>query len=168
MVLVDSSILLFLFDPATRSDVPQARERVDFLVYTLSKASERIIIPTPVLTECLIHTGRAGVGYLSVLNKQAVFRVVPFDQRAAIEAAEMMFNARQAGLPKGGPAHAARAKIKFDRQIVAIAAVEGATTIYTNDNDIVNYAAEVRISVQLLPDLPLPPEDAQASLPLNI
>ncbi len=87
MVVFDASILLFIFDENTPSSVPRAKERVEYLIDQLSAAGEKIAIPTPVLSECLVHAGPAGPDYLAILNKQSCFRIVSFDERAAIEAA---------------------------------------------------------------------------------
>ena len=67
---------------------------------------------------------------------------------------------------KRGDSNAPWAKIKYDRQIVAIAKVAGATTIYSDDSDIRAIAAEAKIAVKGLADLPLPPQSAQAELNL--
>jgi len=48
-------------------------------------------------------------------------------------------------------------KVKFDRQIVAIARVEGAERIYSNDDDIKRFGASDGIEVVMLDDLELPP-----------
>jgi hypothetical protein len=48
-------------------------------------------------------------------------------------------------------------KVKFDRQIVAIARVEGAERIYSNDDDIKRLGASDGIEVITLDDLELPP-----------
>ena len=58
-----------------------------------------------------------------------------------------------------------RAKAKFDDQIVAIAAVEGASLIYSDDKDIAKLVGG-RLRVVSIAELPLPPEDAQGTLPL--
>jgi predicted nucleic acid-binding protein len=167
MVVFDASILLFVFDPNTPASVPRARERVEFLIDRLSEVGEKIIIPTPALSECLVYAGPAGAGYLTIINKRACFRVASFDQKAAIEAAVRTFQARQRGQKKGGDPAAPKAKIKFDRQIVAIAAAEGASAIYSDDSDVINYAKEAGIQGYRLADLDLPPEDPQTALPLS-
>jgi predicted nucleic acid-binding protein len=164
MVVFDASVLLFVFNENTRASVPKAKERVDFLVKTLSDAGEKIIVPTPALSECLVHAGPAGADYLAIMHKQGCFRVVSFDERAAIEAAVRTYQARQGGVAKGGNPAASKAKIKFDRQIVAIALVEGATAIYSDDDHVCVYAKEAGIESYRLADLPLPPEDPQRSL----
>jgi hypothetical protein len=89
-------------DPNTPASVPQAKERIDYLIDCLSNVGEKIIVPTPALSECLVHAGPAGAGYLSILSKNAAFRVASFDERAAIEAAIRTFEARARGQRKGG------------------------------------------------------------------
>jgi hypothetical protein len=77
------------------------------------------------------------------------------------------FAARQAeriAASERAPA-ATRTKAKFDDQIAAIAAVEGATTIYSDDEDIAKLA-EGRFGVIKIASLPLAPGSAQGELPL--
>lgn len=164
MVVFDASVLLFLFDENTPSSVERARDRVEFLIERLSAEGEKIVVPTPALSECLVHAGPAGPEYLAVLGKQAAFRVASFDERAAVEAAVRTFSARQRGYRKGGNPDASKAKIKFDRQIAAIAVVEGASAIYSDDGDVCSYAREAGLEAYRLADLPLPPEDPQHEL----
>jgi hypothetical protein len=68
---------------------------------------------------------------------------------------------------KRGTSSATWTKIKFDRQIVAIAKVCRATVIYSDDEDVGKIAARARIKVIGLADLPLPPEDAQLGFVLT-
>tara|TARA_R110002020_G_scaffold468054_2_gene692043 strand:- start:3293 stop:3823 length:531 start_codon:yes stop_codon:yes gene_type:complete len=176
MVVFDTSILLLLFhpdakppnDPATGMAVEKAAERIKHLVDVLSNAKEKIVIPTPVLSELLVHAGEATNHYLEVLNSQAVFRIASFDQKAAIEAAIAMGEA----IGRGGirvdatDPNATRGKVKFDRQIVAIAKAEGATAVYSDDGDVVKYAQQAGLKAYRTIDLDLPPEDPQSSLDL--
>jgi hypothetical protein len=99
MVVFDASILLFVLDENTKASVPRAKERVEYLIDTLSKTDEKIVIPTPALSECLVHAGPAGPEYLTIIGRQACFRVASFDQRAAVEAAIRTYHARQRGQP---------------------------------------------------------------------
>ena len=161
MVVLDASILLFFLDEHTPSSVPKATERVEHLIDKLSGAGERIVIPTPALSECLVGAGTAGPDYLAIIHKQACFRVAPFDERAAIEAAARVYDARQRGMRKGGNPDAAKAKIKFDRMIVAIATVERATVVYSDDEDVCGYAKEAGMEAYRLHELDLPPDDPQ-------
>ena len=73
MVVFDASILLFVFEENVKASVPRAKERVEYLIDTLSKTGEKIIIPTPALSECLVHAGPAGPEYLNIIGKQSCF-----------------------------------------------------------------------------------------------
>ena len=164
MVVFDASVLLFILNENTPSSVPRAKERVEHLIERLSDAGEKIIIPTPALSECLVHAGPAGPDYLAIIGKQSCFRVASFDERAAVEAAVRIWQARRRGQRKGGNPDASKTKIKFDRQIVAIAAVEMATAVYSDDADVVGYAREAGMEAHRLSDRPLPPEDQQIAM----
>lgn len=54
--------------------------------------------------------------------------------------------------------------MKFDHQIVAIARVENATVIYSDDNHLGRFARRHGIEVFGIASLPLPPEDRQGGL----
>lgn len=172
MVVFDTSFLLLALDPSakppldpsTQEPLSQVPERMDFLIQSLSSDGETIVIPTPVLSEILVHAGDAIQTFLDAINSDSVFRVADFDQRAAIEAAL----ATKSAILRGGRridsgVAATGAKIKFDRQIVAIAMVENAHTIYSDDSDIAKYASHASIRSVRTVDLPLPPEDPQQS-----
>jgi len=171
MVVLDATTLLYLLDPdakaptdpETGQPVAGVRARVEHLIDTVAKDRHRVIIPTPVLSELLVRAGTAGPEYLEILNSSAQFRIADFDQRAAIEVAAMIRSAIDSGDKKGGSA-STWAKIKFDRQIVAITKVAGAKTIYSDDSDISRFARTEGISVIRIRDLPLPPKDTQMSL----
>ena len=59
-----------------------------------------------------------------------------------------------------------KSKIKFDRQIVAIAKAEGAHTVYSDDKDVHSYASRAGLKAYRTVDLDLPPEDPQRHLEL--
>jgi hypothetical protein len=65
---------------------------------------------------------------------------------------------------KKGTSNSSWAKVKFDRQIVAIARIHKATTIYSDDADIASICKNSTISVVSVGDLPLPPEKAQKDM----
>lgn len=94
------------------------------------------------------------------LQRNSNFSIEPFDTRAAIEVATMSRDATKKG-SKRGSSTATWAKIKYDRQIVAIAKVLGATTIYSDDRDVQVLAKRAKIDVIGLAALPLPPHEAQ-------
>jgi len=177
MVVFDTSILLLVLDPnakppddpETRQPLDKAAKRIEHLIEKLTADKERIVIPTPVLSEVLVHAGDAMQPYLDTLNGQAAFRIAPFDQKAAIEAALAMSDAIKRGGRRVDAANpdATVTKIKFDRQIVAIAKAEGAHAVYSDDADVHGYARHAGLDAYRTADLDLPPEDPQASLDLS-
>ena len=102
---------------------------------------------------------KEAMGIVETLNRKAVFSIESFDQRAAIEVAIMLRGELGKKLPKAGAQ--TWAKLKFDRQIVAIAKVSGASEIYSDDKDIEKLGKQVSIPVTRVSDLPLPPEHSQ-------
>lgn len=171
MVVFDAATLTLLLwdeadpplDPTTGKMVDQAKTRVDLLVQTLHKARTKILIPAPVLSEVLVQAGPAGLQYVEVLQKAAVFRLEPFDTRAAIELAEMTREALDAGDKKAG-VDAPWQLIKFDRQIVSIARVAGARTLYTDDEKLSNFARKSKLNVIGIHELPVPALAAQTDM----
>ena len=173
MAVFDATALLLLLDPDTRPPLdPETREpvtdvraRIEFLVETLEARREAIVVPTPVLSEVLVHAGDAGPGYLELLSNNRCFRIEPFDQRAAVELAAITHNAVTAGDLRAGT-DATRAKLKFDRQIIAIALTRGETTIYSDDGDIARLGEALGLEAIRSHVLPRPPEDPQLALGL--
>lgn len=171
IVAFDASILIYVIDahakapidPATGKPVERCHERIVLLLESLQQQKAKIVIPTPALAEVLVRATKAGPELLGILSSNRHFRVMAFDERAAVE-----FAARQAGRIAAGERAPAstRAKAKFDDQIVAIAAVAGATTIYSDDDDIAKLA-EGNCQVVKIASIPLPPESAQGTLPFE-
>ena len=83
------------------------------------------------------------------------FRIAPFDERAAIEFAEMTRKAHTSGDLHAG-ANITRARLKFDRQVLAIARVQNEKHIYTDDGNMAKVAAAAGFAVTATRDLPLP------------
>jgi len=168
MVVFDAALALFLFsnhvgapiDQATGKPVDRPKDRVDFLLETLQSAKTKIIIPTPALAEILVRAGKAGPAYLAKLQTSGAIKIEPFDTRAAIQVAWM------ASQPGDRPRNTGEvyAKIKYDRQIAAIAKVCGATTIYSDDGNVRSYAKRMQITAYGIAELPLPPEPDQPDL----
>jgi hypothetical protein len=143
--------------------IDRPKERIEFLVQQLDKAGTNIIIPTPALSEALVRAGVVGSQELvEKLQKFRVFRIEPFDLRASIEVAAMSRDALGGGNKRGkADPKSTWAKIKFDRQIVAIAKVHAVTTIYSDDGDIRTLGERAKIKVVSVADLPLPPQKDQ-------
>lgn len=171
IVAFDTSVLVYFFDeyanspidPATNAPVAECKERLDFLIATLQRDKTKIVIPTPAFGELLVRGGRAGQEWLAILHKSRYFRIAGFDERAAVEFAATQAERVASGQKNEG---ATRAQAKFDDQIVAIAPVEGATVIYSDDPHIKKLAGS-RFEVIGVADLPPPSQEAQFSLQLE-
>lgn len=175
MVAVDSTFFPYLLnhqtrvpsDPATGKPVERIEERIELLIETLQEDGETIIIPTPALSEFLVLAKEDGPNYLKIIHKSPLFQVQPFDERAAIELAAIRLAEEKTlgkkALKRQTPQET-WAKISFDRQIVAIAKVNNAHTIYSEDTGVANFAHKNRIKVIRVWELPKPKE-TQAPLP---
>ena len=153
----DTGILMAWLHPTstTALPVPDGPARVNLLVRTLTKQRATIVIPTPALSEFLVLAASHGPSYLQQLDRSPVVNIQPFDLRAAVEAADAHCRASLQGNKRGG-ATGTWQKVKVDRQIVAIAKVQGVDCLYSTDGDIKNLAVSMGVQVELLADLPLP------------
>jgi predicted nucleic acid-binding protein len=174
-VVFDNTFLALLFgplktppaDPRTGKPVDRAEARIEALVERLARGQVRILIPTPALCEFLSIAGRPGAEYLAQIDSTSRFQIVPFDTAAAVEAAFVISAAVRGGDKRGGRKKTTPwQKVKFDRQIVAIATVRGATEIYSDDEDIAAFGKDAGIDVYSVAELPLPPPK-QEDLPLE-
>lgn len=179
LVVFDSNVLLPVLrpglppplDPKTGKPVDHFDEKLAYLIHKLSKNRTAILIPTPVLTEVLCHAGNAGFHFVQKLQ-QAPFQVAPFDVRAAIDCADLLAyhfvqkgNGHRRLGEQGKPG--SRDKIKFDRQVVAIAKSRVADAIYSDDEDVNKEGTRVGIKVIRTSDLERDPASAQGKLDLQ-
>lgn len=79
----------------------------------------------------------------------------------------MTTSAINAGDKRGGVS-APWNKIKFDRQIVAIAKINNISMIYSDDRGLAQVSAAQGISVTTVSQLPLPPAEAQMDFAWDI
>jgi|SRR5579871_2431902 len=171
MVVFDATYLMALFRPelgpprdSNGNLIEKGKERLALLIATLEKARTKIIIPAPALSELLVRAGTdASQLIVESINKSSVMKIEAFDALAAIEVAAMTRKAIDGGSKKEG-IDATWAKVKYDRQIVAIAKVAQATTIYSDDGDISTLATRASIKVVKIEELPFPPESPQPDL----
>ena len=130
----------------------------------LTDDKEHIILPTPAFAEFLVLAGSDAPQYISAIRDNSIFRIYPFDEIAAIELADMEIESRRKwGSKKGAASDSEWQKVKFDRQIVAIAKAHGATVIYSDDPHIAKHGEDCGVKVISLADLPVP---AAVQLPL--
>jgi predicted nucleic acid-binding protein len=162
VIIFDTSFLVVLLHPTSppakdRDDKPVSRfkERVAYLAHTMDNSGDPIGVPAPAMAELLVGAGEGRRQYVALLSRGTRFQIIPFDSRAAIEASELIALMKKRKQPWG-----TWAKVKFDIQIVAIAKVEAATLIYSDDADIENLAKLLKIPCKRICDLPLPPPPA--------
>ena len=170
MVLFDTSIVVLVLqpdalaptDPLTGRPVTRCKDRVEHLIKTCSAAKSTILIPTPVLAEFLVKAGPKKQDYLNRFTSSKNFQIATFDQRAAVELSLLTDPDLQSGKPMSEMV--TKAKIKFDRQIVAIAKVSGVDMIYTGDDGLASCARKNGIRASMTWEIPLPPDDPQQGL----
>lgn len=180
MIAVDSTFLPLLLkhatsppiDPATDQPITQLEERVTLLIDQLEDQKETVLIPTPVLGEFLVLAKQDGQKYLKLIDRNPLFKVADFDTLATIEWAAVRLDELAKMSKKAVKRETlseTKAKISFDRQIVVIAKVNNAHTIYSDDRRVKTFAEKLGIKVirtwELL-EPPKPPEDPQLNLDL--
>lgn len=174
IVALDTSVLLLFLAPGvapprvpgTSDPLPMARERVEHLIAELDAGKARVLIPTPVLSEVLVNASAAAPAYLEILARSSCFRIADFDQRAAVKLAAVVRQATASGDLKGGSTYP-RQKVKVDRQIIAIAKVNRAGVIYSDDEDVVRFGRRAGLRAVTTAELPLPSEAAQGTFDLG-
>jgi hypothetical protein len=171
MVAFDSTILSLLLFPdadlrqGERGEVVEhARERVSGLVLELEKAREQVLVPAPALSEVLVTEGVDVQDVLTTLRGSAFIRIGDFDERAAVELAMRLRTAIKAGDQREG-LRITKTAMKFDRQIVAIALVNGASTLYSDDDGVRTFAQSCGLPVRRVSDLPVPASQTEFSFP---
>jgi hypothetical protein len=160
MVGFDASIALAIWYPDVPCSVERAKERVEYLIEFLESKHEKIMIPTPALSELLVRAGGAGAELVNQLSKSSRFEIAPFDDLAAIEVAIAIAAAKRSGNKRGKNLTENWAKIKFDHQIVAICKVRRISTLYSDDPALCNFASLCEIHTVTLAELPLRPQEA--------
>jgi predicted nucleic acid-binding protein len=159
-VVFDASMLIDLLNPKLSGD---RKARIDYLIATLQKQRTKILIPTPAFTELMINADKARDAYYQRLNTSSSFQIVPFDAKAAMECAFLLKEAWEVRARR----NVTRTKFKFDWQIIAIAASRGASTIYSDDEDIGQYGKRAGIVVLKIDQLELPESARQHKLELD-
>ena len=166
----DTTILSVLLNPngrippdaATGQPVTNARERAEYLVETLGKSRQKIIIPTPACAELLTAIGPDAQQYLAIIARSRLFELASFDTRCAIELAILNRDLFAVRDPKN--LEEPYQKIKIDRQLIAIFKVAGVETIYTDDTGLAKRARLCGMTPLTVAELPLPAERRQMQI----
>lgn len=173
MVAFDSTFLMHLLwpesqaplDPETGQPVKNCKLRINHFIRQLSENSEKILVPTPALAEVLVGAGPEMMECIGIFKKEYSFEIGDFDTMAAIEVA-IQTDAYLAGSTK--PLNdETKAKVKYDRQILAIATTNQANTLCTDDRGLQSKAKRAGLEVFGISDLPLSPEELQHDLDLS-
>ncbi|WP_226687224.1 type II toxin-antitoxin system VapC family toxin [Stutzerimonas stutzeri] len=150
-----------LVDPATGAKVDRAEARAEALVELIDAKGGTVLIPTPTLAEYLVGVERDHFqAHLDVINGVSCFETVAFDQIAAVECARMVDDSELKVLDP----EATKAKLRFDRQIIAIALANNADEIWTHDAGLYSKAQRCGLVVKSLADVVPSPEQLEADL----
>lgn len=172
MVSTDATFLPYLLghasippiNPSTNLAVDGLQARIDLLVETLDSDNETILIPQPAFSEFLVLADKDGQKYITRIEKSPLYRWGDFDLRAAVELAALRRTSLKSmsnrELKRQTPAET-KAKVSFDRQIVAISKANGAHTIYSDDDGVRRFAERHGLRVVGTWQLPYPKIEAQ-------
>lgn len=160
--LFDCNFISILFNdkariPKSRAGVPvvpNAQARIDLLVSTLSKDRSKIIIPSPALAEFMLLADDRWPQYLALIRRKAVFEIAGFNDAEAVVLVQACL--QEGKLRARSPSAETWAKMKYDRQIVAIAKTHRVQSIYSTDADVHRLAKKADIKCFDLIDLPSP------------
>lgn len=152
-------------DPATNLPIDLGRERILGFIAQAEKERRKFVIPTPATAELLTAIGPTSADYIRIVNRKAVFEVRSFDEVAAVELAFLNRDIFASLDAKNGlePWQ----KMKFDRQILAIAKVAGCEKIMTEDGGLANRARLCDIEPISIAELPIPDSAKQGELKLE-
>ena len=170
IVALDNTFFTLMVNPSARpsgnwetgEEVTHCALRIAALIDELSRPGVRVLVPTPALAEAM--TASEGLeAAIDFMQSHDAFEPGSFDFRAAYELAEITKSDPNPDRRKSGELDS-RQKVKFDRQIVAIAKVHRAQVLYTDDQRQSSFAKDAGLKVVHTWNLPLPPKFAQHDL----
>lgn len=144
-----------LTDPRTGDVISNLDLRAQALVDYVDGQGGTVLIPAPVLAEFLVGIDKSShQTYINLIKTQSCFEVVAFDEIAAIECAQFPdFKALKHMMPSD-----TTAKVKFDRQILAIAKASGVNEVWTHDKGVYNRCETFGLIPRSLADILPAPE----------
>lgn len=150
IVCLDNNITAFALRDDAHPDDADKVKRAKALLRYLDEQEKIILLPTPVITECLwpveVHEREP---VLNVINK---FMIGAFDLAASVKCAEMMHAITPAEKEFKEDKGITKAKMKFDYMIAAIAIVNETECIYSEDEGLKTFC-DGHIDVR-----PIPPD----------
>lgn len=166
MIVVDTNFLILMIDPASTQATNGRPEKVKHFVETISKTNTVIMIPAPSIAELVAGRAERIEEIVETVRRLKGFTVQAFDEVIAIETGELIALA-QSKIPAADRLPGWKVAMKYDAMIAATAIVRGASDIYTTDTGFAKYLEGSPVKVQLIDELPLPPEVAQHTLQLE-
>lgn len=152
MTCFDTTILIWGIQGAAGSEQRGMVARTRRFLEHLQQTGESVIVPAPVLAEYLTGFEPAKQRRQRKIL-ETKFRIPAFDIDAAAIAAELGYDVKF--LKQVRAEHnVQRQALKFDVQIIAIAILNGANRIVTNDRGAFQKLAANRIKIVEVPDVP--------------
>ncbi|WP_422102003.1 hypothetical protein [Vreelandella sp.] len=160
-LVVDANVLMQILKVGGRNDLTCPRTgkivdnpegRAETLLDLMATKADRILIPTPALSEILVRVEDHDLHreYLTLINSMACFDLISFDAISAINCAQLVNNSELKQL-KG--VEDDKKKISFDRQIIAMTQAHGGDELWTHDKKMLMKAEAVGIAVKSLADV---------------
>lgn len=144
-----------LTDPRTGNVISDLELRAQALVDHVDSQGGSVLIPAPVLAEFLVGIDKSSQQtYINLIKSQSCFEVVAFDEIAAIECAQFP----DLKALKQMMASDTTAKVKFDRQILAIAKASGVKEVWTHDKGVYNRCENFGLIAKSLADISPAPQ----------
>lgn len=153
MVIFDASVLIVYL---SYSDGDVDGLKVANLIDELTKSNTVVGIPAPAWAEFIVRSDEGTTKLIESIRKRSSIRILPFDAAAAYEAAYILRGAFDQTGNKKANSNGTWPKIKYDRQIIAIAKVNKATMIYSDDDGLIGEANRVGLNTTRSSELPLP------------
>ncbi|WP_446471080.1 type II toxin-antitoxin system VapC family toxin [Xenorhabdus stockiae] len=165
-IIIDTNVLIYmmkknnkidrLFNPVTKTEITYPELRAEALLDQIEANGDVIVIPTPVLAEYLLgvigHNEQEK--HIIMIEKMSCFEILPFEEISALECAQLpTLKELREMIGKDITA----SKIKFDRQIVAIAKAFNINEVWTHDSQVFTKCQDIGITVKSLADIsPIP------------
>ena len=153
MIIFDANVLITLtaYDESNSDCL-----KITSLISRLCESKITVGIPAPALSEFMVRTDDATSEVIESLRKKPYLKILPFDEASATEAAIILKTAMNDKGHKRGDSQSSWQKVKFDRQILAIAKTNRATEIYSDDENLIKEALRIGLVTKKVSELPMP------------
>lgn len=151
-----------LKNPETGNTIERASARAAALIEQIDQRDGLVIIPAPVLAEYLIGIDQGSYQeQIDLLNSFSCIEITSFDQLAAIECALLVNEQEHKTLDP----EATKAKLRVDRQILAMTLAIDADELWTHDTGLFKKAKASGITTKSLANVEPQPDQGKLDLP---